>query len=132
MVSVVVEEALIASEKVARTFAAGGTPVAFSVGRTLLTLGALVSTMKLRCAGLRSVLPAASIAGTRKRWLPSVRFESIFGEEQEEKAAPSGLHWNVEPDSEETNVKEAEELLMASDGPPVIVGLGGVWSVMAW
>jgi hypothetical protein len=38
--------------------------------------------------------------------------------------APSRLHWNFEPDSEETKVKVAEVLLTGPDGPLVTVVFG--------
>jgi hypothetical protein len=67
----VIEEAIIASEKVALTLLiVGETPVAPGPGTVLMTVGAVVSppcvveTVKERVAGEVSVLPAASIACT--------------------------------------------------------------------
>ena len=63
----------IASEKVTSVLAVVATPVAPSVGTTLLTEGATVSTVstvQVRLAGVASVLPAPSLARTSKVWEP--------------------------------------------------------------
>lgn len=72
-VSSVGEAASMASEKVASMLAAGATSVAPSAGTTLSTVGAVVSTFQERLAGVKSVLPAASIARTEKVCEPSAR-----------------------------------------------------------
>lgn len=46
---------------------------ALSSGAVSVTLGAVVSTTKVRLAGLGSVLPAASVERTRKVCSPSER-----------------------------------------------------------
>jgi hypothetical protein len=67
-----VEES-IASEKVAVTLAPTATPVAPSWGANPLTLGAVVSIVQVRLAGVASVLPAASVALTSKVCCPAER-----------------------------------------------------------
>src|SRR5215208_4583795 len=63
-------------------------------------LGPVVSTVQVRLAGVVSTLPAVSIALTWKVWEHSLKLVQLVGEEQLVKAAPSRLHWKVEPASE--------------------------------
>ena len=46
----------------------------------------------------------------------------------EPQAPASSRHWKVEPDSDELNVKLAEELVDVPEGPELIVVFGGVVS----
>ena len=58
--------------------------------------GGVRSTVKLRTAGLASMLPAVSIARTRMLCAPAPSAgETVCGEVQAAKAALSTLHWKV-------------------------------------
>jgi nucleoside phosphorylase len=48
----------------------------------IVVVGAAVSTVKVRRSGVRSVLPAASMARTSNVWLPSLSVAVVFGEVQ--------------------------------------------------
>jgi hypothetical protein len=52
----------IASENVAVTLVVGETPVAPLAGETLLTVGGVVSTVRVRAFDRTEVFPAASVA----------------------------------------------------------------------
>ena len=54
--------------------------------------GGVVSTVKVREAGVASVLVASSVALTSKVCSPSERFENAFGESQVTHAPASSLH----------------------------------------
>ena len=74
-------------------------------------LGPVVSTVQVRLAGVVSTLPAVSIALTWKVCEPSAKVPcsgTVLDEVQLVKAAPSRLHWKVEPASEEEKLKLAE------------------------
>jgi len=64
-------------------------------------------TLKSRMAGVRSTLPARSIARTLNRCAPLPRPEYAFGELQAANEAPSSLHWKWEPASEDEKLKLA-------------------------
>ena len=66
-------EAFMSSEKVAVTFAAGTTPVAFATGTVLVTLGAVVSEFLVIVVVFEPALPAASLTHTRMVFEPSER-----------------------------------------------------------
>ena len=70
-------------------------------------------------------MPAASIARTRKEWLPCLRPPKLFGEEQACQAPPSRRHSNVLPVSEDENENVADFPLTETD---VIVVLGATVS----
>ena len=59
--------------------------------------GGVVSTVKVRLAGVRSTFPAASSARTSKVCEPSVSATVVNGEVQAVNAPPSTRHWNVAP-----------------------------------
>ena len=75
MVLVLMEPALIASEKKALTFVAGAMPVAFSAGTTRLTVGAVVSGGHPFSVLAATVGQASKLSGTPS---PSVS-ESLAG-----------------------------------------------------
>src|SRR5580765_579328 len=85
-------------------------------------------------AGVASVLPASSIARTSKVWLPSVRAgESESGLEHDVQLPLSIRHSNVEPGSEELNVRVGVVLPEGLDGAESIVVSGAVRStVQVW
>ncbi len=97
--------------------------------------GAVVSiaTVKVRVAGVGSVLPFASVACTWKVWEPLVIPVSARGELHDWNVPPSNLHSNVEPDSfaEKPNEVDAVVTVEPSAGPELIVVSGGVWSVVS-
>src|SRR3712207_5783451 len=104
------------------------TLLAPSVGETLSTVGAVVSTVQLAPAGVSSVLPAASVAFTSKVCGPSERPVYSFGEVQSVKGSPSRLHWKVEPVSVEEKVKLVESLVTVPEGPESMVVSGAAVS----
>src|SRR6266496_4973811 len=91
--------------------------------------GAAVSTVKSREAGVGSVLPAASVARTRKVWAPSARALAGVcvspGPEQAPNGSESKRHSKLDPGSVEENPKVGVESLVAPEGPEVIVVSGG-------
>jgi hypothetical protein len=86
--------------------------------------GGVVSTMKLRVAGVGSVFEASSMARTEKAWWPSGRKWALNGELQEEKVDPSRLHSKVDPASSESNAKLGLTSLVGPSGPESIEVLG--------
>jgi hypothetical protein len=104
---------------------AGGT-----VGPIVVS-GGVVSMTHVYEAGLPSVLPALSVARTWKVWLPSARPEYVFGDVQDVKAAPSRLHWKLEPGSveEKSNVAPVAIVSAAGSDGPMLVS-GGVASIV--
>ena len=92
--------------------------------------GAAVSIVHVRLAGVGSVFPAASVAFTWKVWLPTARPVYAFGLVQPANAAPSRLHWKVEPDSLEEKLKLGLVELLGFAGLDVIVVSGGVVSIV--
>src|SRR4051794_26048792 len=65
----------------------------------MVVSGATVSTVKARVAAVASVLPAASLARTRKECAPSARLGVVNGLAQAENAPASTLHSNAAPGS---------------------------------
>ena len=107
---------------------AGGAPV-------IAVVGGVVSTVKVREAGVASVLPAASVARTSKVWEPSLSDAVVCGEVQLPQPPgplPSRRHSKLEPDSEELNPKSGVALLVRPPpaGPLVIVVWGAVASTV--
>ena len=88
----------------------------------------VVVTVKARLAGDRSGLPAPSVANTAKVCEPSASAAVVKGVLQAVKAAPSMLHWKVEPGSVEEKVNVGVESPVAPDGPESITVSGGVLS----
>ena len=72
-VDVVIVAGFMASLKLTTTVVMGGTLFALVVGTVLATVGATVSTVQVRLAGVRSTLPAGSVAITSKTCRPFVR-----------------------------------------------------------
>src|SRR4051794_30758328 len=93
--------------------------------------GAVVSTVKVREAGVGSVLVAMSVARTAKLWGPSARVPVVSGEEQELKPPPSIEHSKVLPGSFELKVKAGVAVVMVepSAGPESIVVSGAAVSM---
>ena len=81
--------------------------------------GAMVSTVQSRCAGVWSVLPAASTARTSKACGPCARLEWLAGDVQLANAATPSRHWNVAAPSGEANAKDAAVEDVGPCGPPV-------------
>src|SRR5215510_13468255 len=79
--------------------------------------GSRVSTVKLREAGVWSVLPAGSVARTEKVWGPSAREAVVSGEEQGAQAPESTRHSKDEPGWSESKVKVGVGLLVGPAGP---------------
>ena len=101
----------------------------------MVVVGATVSTVKVACAGVASVLPAASVARTSKVWEPSFSDAVVCGEVQLPQPPgplPSRRHSKLEPDSEELNAKSGVALLVRppAAGPLVIVVWGAVASIV--
>ena len=116
-----------APEKVTSTVGSfDGTLVVWEELATAGSVGGAVSTVKLRLAGVGSVLLAVSVARTSKIWAPfASAFAGVWGLEQGENDPESKRHSNVEPPSSEENAKVGVESLMNPDGPEVIVVSGG-------
>jgi hypothetical protein len=97
----------------------------------MVVCGATLSTVMLRIAGERSMLPAASLARTSNVCGPWLSDAVVCGVVQLANAAVSTRHWKLEPDSLLENVNVGVESLVAPVDPPVIVVSGGVESP-AW
>ena len=94
-------------------------------------LGAVVSTVQVKLAGLESVLPAVSVARTWKVWLPSPSAgERACGLVQDDHEPASTRHSNVEPASVDVNEKLGVVLLDGSLGCAVIDVFGAVVSTV--
>src|SRR6266496_3923271 len=95
--------------------------------------GAAVSTVKSREAGVGSVLPAASVARTRKVWAPSARALAGVcvspGPEQAPNGSESKRHSKLAPGSEE-KPNDGEALVVSPEGPESIVVSGGAVSTV--
>ena len=109
----------------------------------MVVSGGVVSTVKVRDAGVWSVLPEASLARTEKVCEPSPSPVRSFGEAQAPQAPASSLHSNVAPSSGLVKLKlvEAVVIVPPAGGPTVIEVSGapvstvnarvaGVWSVL--
>ena len=97
---------------------------------SMFVSGGIVSTVKLRVAGVGSVLPAESVARTENVCRPSGSALYATPETQAVNGAPSRLQANVEPVSVELKPNEALVLFTVPDGPEVIVVSGGVRSIV--
>ena len=85
----------------------------------------------MKLAGVRSVLPAASVARTWKVCEPTARPEYALGDVQAANAAASSLHSNVEGVSDEEKENEALVSVVVAGGCAVIVVSGAVVSTTA-
>src|SRR5438132_14199253 len=101
-------------------------------GLESVPVGALVSRCHVQLAGVGSVLPAASVERTAKVCELSVRPEALCGVVHGAKAPPSMLHSNVEPGSEDVNVKVGVAALDGSAGFETIVVSGAVRSTLTF
>ena len=92
--------------------------------------GGVAVTVKVTEAGVASVLPATSVARTRKVCEPSPRAAVVNGVVHAANAAASTRHWNVESASVEVkaNVGVLSFVVLEAAGPPVIAVSGGVLS----
>ncbi len=132
-VSVVRVVGSIASEKVTLTLAVVMTSVAPSAGATVVTVGAVASTVQAWLAGVGSVFPSTSVARTWKVCSPSAKPVYSAGEVQRLKAASSRAHSYVAISSFDEKVNVADVLLARSAGPASIVVSGAVVStVQSW
>ena len=106
-------------------------PLSIVVFGAVVSGGALVSTVKLRVAGVVSLLDAASMAYTLKVWLPSPSGPITFGLEQGEKGPPSTEHWRSELSlAEKPNWGVVSVIVEPLAGPESIVVFGGVVSTV--
>jgi hypothetical protein len=96
----------------------------------ILGTGATVSTLKAACAGLRSALPAESMAYTSKLWSPSASAGKVWGELQATKAVLSCLQRNVEFGSVEPKVRVGAEWLVSLRAGEVITVSGAIVSIV--
>ncbi len=96
----------------------------------IVVSGATVSTVQVRAASVASMLPAASVARTRKVWSPCARPVSARGEVQVCQAPESSLHSNVAPVSSEAKPKLAEVEAVGPLGPESIVVSGATVSTV--
>ena len=86
----------------------------------ILVLGAVVSTLNERLAGVGSVFPAVSVALTSKVCGPCASAEEVWvrpGPEQAPKGWESIRHWKLEPVSFEEKPKVGVVSLVAPEGP---------------
>ena len=91
--------------------------------------GSVVSSVKVRLAGVASVLPAASVARTEKVCGPSVSVAVVCGELHAVKASLSTRHSKLAPGSDEkSNVGVASRVNPV--GPASIVVSGGIVSTV--
>ena len=90
--------------------------------------GGIVSTVKLRVAGVGSTLLAASIARIETLCAPCPSELYVLGLVHECAVPPSIAHVKLDPSSEEANLKVALAVAINPDGPAVIVVCGGVVS----
>ena len=100
---------------------------------SIVVFGAVVSTVKLRLAGVGSGLPAASTARTSKVWAPSLSAEVVWvspGPEQAAKASASTRHSKLAPASPEEKPKVGVVSVVRPLGPESIVVFGGVVSTV--
>ena len=93
---------------------------------SILVSGAVVSTVKLREAGVGSGLPAGSVARTSKLWPPSARGPAVCGAEHSPQPPPSIRHSNHEPGSFAEKPKVGDAAFVGPDGPLSMVVSGGV------
>ena len=98
---------------------------------SMLTTGALVSTVQVELAGVWSTLPAWSIARTSNVWLPSARRSSSSARcrlAQSAASVESIRHWNEAtpepPVSVPEKTKLAAALFVSAGGLAVDLGLG--------
>ena len=94
----------------------------------MVVLGRVVSTVKVRFAGVASTLPARSVARTSKVWTPSASVPVVRGEAQALNAALSTRHSKVEPASEVVNAKVGVGSGVGFDGPELMVVFGATRS----
>jgi hypothetical protein len=95
--------------------------VGFSIGRRgAVIAGVVVSTAHVRSVRLASLIPAASMARTRKVWKPYLRSVYSLGEVHRLKTPPSMLHANLELTWVEENPNVTEELLATPEIPETI------------
>src|SRR4051794_18681178 len=119
----------LASDEKKRKVGAGSGVIGSSAGPDgIAALGAVVSTVKVRMAGLDSAFPAASTARTSNVCVPSARPEYPFGEAHPSQPPPSRRHSNLDDCSLEEKPNDASGLLVGSLGPESIVVSGAVES----
>jgi hypothetical protein len=102
---------------------------------SMVVSGVLVSTVNEPVAAVGSALPAASVAVTEKVYVPSTRSLNASGEVQAVAVpvavpGPSSRHEKVEADSDEVKANDGALLLVAPDGPEVIVVSGAAESTV--
>lgn len=107
-------------------------PLVMVVSGGVVSDGPGTATVNVRLAGVGSALPAASVATTANVCAPLASGAVVTGDEHGEYAAPSTLHWKVDPASLEVNANVAVGVVIVdpSAGPEVIVVSGGVASTV--
>src|SRR4051794_16820158 len=90
-----------------------------SEGATRVSAGSVASTVQVVVAGVASVLPAASVARTRKVCAPGVSPERTSGDEQAVQAPASRRHSKLAPVSLESKRKSADVVPVAAGGVSV-------------
>lgn len=91
----------------------------------IVVLGAIVSTVHSRRAGLGSAVPAASRARTLKTCEPWPTDEYVLPDEQAAQFPPSRRHWKEAVESGEEKRKVAEVDGVSPRGPDVNDVSGG-------
>src|SRR3712207_521880 len=91
---------------------------------SMFVCGIVVSTVKVRLAGVGSTFPAGSIARTSIVCSPSASSGLVYGVGQEAKPASSIRHSKVEPGSVEANSKVGVLMLVGPLGPAANVVSG--------
>ncbi|MEJ7787875.1 MAG: hypothetical protein WKF96_23990, partial [Solirubrobacteraceae bacterium] len=90
--------------------------------------GAVSMTLKLRLAGVGSVLPAASVPRTSYLCRPGLTALVVCGEVHDAKGSPSTRHSKLDPASSALNANVGVSSSLVGGGPAVIVVSGGVVS----
>jgi hypothetical protein len=99
----------------------------------IVVVGATVSAgseRHERCAGVASVLPAASTARTSSAWSPAEGAATCSGETQTANAPPSSRHSKLEPPSDDVKRKSTGPAATSPDGPSAIVVSGATVSTV--
>ena len=107
-------------------------------GAAVIVVSGSATTVHAYVAGVSSVLPARSVATTRKVWLPGARSAYSSGDSHSASGSLSSEHSNVDSGSLDMNVKLAMvSIVVWAFGPIRIVVWGsvvsgGVMTVHVW
>ena len=97
---------------------------------SMVVSGGIVSTVHVERAGVRSTLPAGSVARTPKLCVPSARPSYSAGELQVANGAASSEHSKLAPGSSAEKAKAAEALRVSASGPESMLVCGGLVSIV--